>query len=264
VRTMPKASECPSSSHTCDVSKLPAGTEYRIDVAGPSAFALHVINARAGGAAPAGTLLAGEGYRGVLVDQGSRSVAVITNDSADAPVAGPLVYRVAKGQSVIHVVVDAPVDADGKSDVTSSVDGDNCKVEVKPHADPSPGIDGRPLVLSIGSDCSAHDDGTRLPADPGDVGGSGGSSPGGGGQTSPGGVAGGYAMGTSAGFGGTSSAAGSSSNPTRPAESSAGCSIGRPRPDRGLAEGAGLSALCLALLGLNARRKRAAAPASRR
>jgi hypothetical protein len=45
VRDMPQASECPPSSRTCDVSKLPAGTEYRIHVAGPSAVAMHVIDA---------------------------------------------------------------------------------------------------------------------------------------------------------------------------------------------------------------------------
>ena len=55
VRSLPQVSECPPSSRTCDVSKLPAASEYRIAVAGPSAVAIHVLDALPAEAeAPAG------------------------------------------------------------------------------------------------------------------------------------------------------------------------------------------------------------------
>jgi hypothetical protein len=167
VRAMPQASECPSSSHTCDVSKLASGSEYRVDVAGPSAFAIHVVNAQTGAAAPAGLLLSGSGYRGVLVEHAGADVAVITNDTATAEATASLVYRVPAAAGTIHVVVDAPVDADGLSDVSAKRDGSDCEVEVKPHVGSLPGMSARPLVFGAASDCALADDGTRQPPAPG-------------------------------------------------------------------------------------------------
>jgi hypothetical protein len=166
VRAMPRASECPSSSHTCDVSKLAEGSEYRVDVAGPSAFAIHVINAQAGTAAPAGTLLTGGGYRGVLVEHANANVAVITNDTAEGAVAQSLVYRAPATTGAIHVVVDAPSNADGLSDVDAVLEGTDCEVTVKPHVGSAPGVSAQPLVLRATSDCALEDDGTRPPSEP--------------------------------------------------------------------------------------------------
>jgi hypothetical protein len=167
VRTMPHASECPSSDHTCDVSRIASGTEYRVDLAGPMAFALHVIDARGAAASPnGGDLISGAGYRGVLLEQSPRSVAVITNDTPEGVLGNSLVYRVPVGQDVVHVVVDAPVAQDGRSDITATRDGDNCRVDVTPYSGASSGFDGSPLIVSLNENCAVVDDGRQQPVTP--------------------------------------------------------------------------------------------------
>jgi hypothetical protein len=167
VRTMPHATECPSSDHNCDVSRIASGTEYRVDVAGPSAFALHVIDAQSGvGSVNSGVLISGAGYRGVFLEQSPQSVAVITNDTPDGVPGSSLTYRVPAGQGVVQVVVDAPVAPDGKSDVTATREGDDCEVEVTPYSGATSGFDGSPLILSLSEDCVVVDDGTQQPVQP--------------------------------------------------------------------------------------------------
>jgi hypothetical protein len=172
VRAMPQASECPSSDHKCDISRLPEGTEYRLDVAGPSAFAIHVVSGRAADAAAVTSQsLAGTGFRGVIHGSGSSAVAVVTNDTPDGSLGSSLVYQVPAGSGLAHVVVDAPVNAEGKSNVTAVRDGSNCRVEVTPANGSGTSFDGRPLVVRTSSDCALSDDGTRAPVTPGTPGG---------------------------------------------------------------------------------------------
>ncbi|HTM44836.1 MAG TPA: hypothetical protein VL137_07775 [Polyangiaceae bacterium] len=166
VRTMPHATECPSSDHACDVSRIASGTEYRVDVAGPAAFAIHVIDAESAGSLSTGVLLSDVGYRGVLVEGSPQSVAVITNDSPDGASGNSLVYQVAASEGMVHVVVDAPVDQNGKSDVAAIREGSNCRVEVTPYSGATDGFDGSPLILRLTRDCTIVDDGTQLPAAP--------------------------------------------------------------------------------------------------
>jgi hypothetical protein len=207
VRDMPQASECPSSGHTCDVSRLSSGTEYRIDVAGPSAFAIHVVDAQAKGTAPAtSTLLSGTGYRGTLVTEGTLSVAVITNDAADGALGGSLSYRVPAAVGTVHVVVDAPVDGAGKSDVTSTSDGTDCQVTVKPHSGSGPGFDGLPLVLRTSSNCALGEDGAQAPLDPGSDAGQAGAGTGSSGAVGQSGAAGAASAPADASAGGMSAA----------------------------------------------------------
>lgn len=164
VRAMPQASECPSSSHSCDVSKLPAGSEYRVDVSGPAASAIHVVSAAAGPAAP-GVLLTGPGYRGALINVPGASVAVVGADTTATPPTSGLSYRVPASAQTVHVVLDAPVNAAGESDITAARDGNDCVVQVKPHSGDGPGLDGRPLVVRANGDCALTDDGEKKPID---------------------------------------------------------------------------------------------------
>jgi hypothetical protein len=180
VRAMPQGTECPSSSHGCDVSKLAAGSEYRLDVAGPDAQALHVVDTRtnAGGSPPPAELLDGTGFRGVRISDGERSVAILTAKDAKA---GSLSYRVPAAAGAVHVVVDAPVDANGESDVSAVREGTDCRVDVSAHQSAGPGLNGRPLVLRVGADCVVSDDGEQAspaPADLGNTAGTGGVSSG--------------------------------------------------------------------------------------
>ena len=162
VREMPQASECASGDHACDISRLPYGTEYRIDVAGPSAFALHVVTAQKSDAeAPESELLEGDGYRGVLVRQASGAVAVVTNDSADAARGAALSYATPAADGVVHVVVDAPVDQDGRSDVSARLEGSKCVLSVTPHSGAGEGFEGAPLIVKTNASCAVSDDGSQ-------------------------------------------------------------------------------------------------------
>jgi hypothetical protein len=155
VREMPQASECPSSDHQCDVSRLPSGSEYRIDVAGPSAIAIHVVAGR-GTAAGVHQTVAGDGFRGVVVPRANGPVVVVTNAAPDGALASKLSYSAVS--NAVHVVVDAPVDGSGKSDVSATLDGANCRVNVSPHQGSSGGYDGQPLIVHVDANCSVSDD----------------------------------------------------------------------------------------------------------
>lgn len=236
VRSLSQASECPSSSHVCDVSKLPTSSEYRIDVAGPSALALHVISAQASADARS-ELLSGNGYRGALITQQGAKVAVIAADPASS-----LVYRAPAEAGSVHVVLDAPVDAQGQSDVSATRDGADCQVEVKAHSGTSPGIDGRPLVVRVGADCVLEDDGAQKAASLGSA------TPSASGPGVP-----------TPGVGGAMSAAGGAapaSVQASPAADSAGCSLSLGARAPGSAAALALSGL--GLLGALRRRRQAA------
>jgi len=167
VRTMPQASECPSSDHTCDVSRIPSGTEYRLDIAGPEAAAIHVVSARSGGQAPgAHEQLSGDGYRGVVVARAGSPVAIIASTKPDGNVATALEYRAPAGG--VHVVLDAPAGDAGLSDVVATRDGSSCVVSVSARAASSGGYPARPLVIALDDDCAVRDDGNAT--DPGAMG----------------------------------------------------------------------------------------------
>lgn len=240
VRAMPQAAECPSSDHTCDVSKLSEGSEYRIDVGGPSASALHVIGATVAGAEPKSTLLTGTGYRGVSVELAGRRFAVIGSDESPTAPSPQLSYKTAP-QSV-QVVVDAPASADGLSDVSASLQAGECLVEVVPHASGS-GLQGKPLIFQLGADCAVTDDGaqpaTTLPGVPG--------------GSNAGGSASNDSEGTSVGMLGTPG--GNSGSPAAPPPTDGNCALdptrSPPRPRRVVLFGA------LAALGASRLRRRA-------
>ena len=252
VRAMPQADECPSSDHTCDVSKLEAGSEYRIDVAGPSAFAVHVVNTQATAEASS-EQLSGPGYRGALVSQGPERVAVIANDSAAATATASLNYRVPSWERIAHVVLDAPVDAAGESDVSALREGADCRVEVRPHVGATPGLKGRPLIVRVGADCSIQDDGQQPPPMLGNVGG---------GNTAVGMAAG--ASGAAPNTGGAAASAGGTGNamgapaPHDPSATSGSCAVLPAKTSRRhrLAF-AGLGLLGLARMARQRRRARA-------
>jgi MYXO-CTERM domain-containing protein len=193
VRALPQGTECDSSDHACDLSRIAGGTEYRIDVTGPSAMAIHVIAARGSNASVgAHTQLTGDGYRGVVIPRASSPVAVITNDAPSATPASSLSYTAPAG--ALHVVVDAPVDANGKSDVTAAQDGSNCRVQVTPHAGSSGGYDGAPLIVRLSSSCEVQDDGAQTSSS--------------GGSSTSSGSAGTGGSSTSSGTGGTATSSG--------------------------------------------------------
>jgi hypothetical protein len=160
VRDMPQGQDCSSGPRgTCDYSRIAAGQEYRIDVAGPEAVAIHVVDGHAANEpAPTATALSGAGYRGAAITRGGNTIAVVATDKADGVAPASLTYSVPAGSGTTHVVVDAPAGAGGRSDVTGVLDGNNCKMTVVPHAGTSGGFDGHGLVVRVSSSCAVTDD----------------------------------------------------------------------------------------------------------
>ncbi|HVY45565.1 MAG TPA: hypothetical protein VHB21_06775, partial [Minicystis sp.] len=160
VRTMPTGSDCSSGPRgQCDMSRLDSGQEYRIDVAGPEAVAIHVVDSHAAtSTAPTSTPLSGTGYRGAVVSKAGGSIAVIATDKADGTIPASLTYSAPANASAVHVVVDAPAGDGGRSDVTGVLDGTNCKMTVTPHAGASGGFDGHGLVVKVNGSCAVTDD----------------------------------------------------------------------------------------------------------
>jgi hypothetical protein len=160
VRDMPAGDDCSTVPRgSCDLSRLDSGQEYRIDVAGPQAVAIHVIDGHAASeAAPTSTAVSGTGYRGAVVTRGGSSIAVIATDKADGVAPASLTYSVPAGSGTTHVVVDAPAGNGGRSDVTGVLDGGNCKMTVTPHAGTSGGFDGHGLVVRVSNACAVTDD----------------------------------------------------------------------------------------------------------
>jgi hypothetical protein len=222
---MPLGPECSSDNRgTCDASRLPSGQEYRLDVSGPDAAAIHVVDAQAAGAPlrPA-RLLSGAGYRGVLLERSGETVAVILDDGFDGAPRSSLSYRVPRGSASTHVVLDAPTDANGLSDVASRVDGADCLVVVTPRVGSSDGSDGRGLVVRLTRDCAGTESQGGPPTEPG---GAGGSEAGSGGSASnPGGTTGSAGGATGSAGGATGSAGSAAGNPGR-AIASAGSAAG--------------------------------------
>jgi hypothetical protein len=190
VRDMPTTPECSSSNRgTCDTSRLSSGQEYRIDVAGPNAVAIHVVDAHAAaGSAASATLLTGSGYRGALITRGASRTAVIAADVADGAAPSSLSYSVPAGSAAMHVVVDAPAGDGGRSDVSGVLDGANCKMTVMPRAGTTGGVDGRGLVIQVTGACAVTDDGVAAPLAVPSTGDAGAPSVGGPGATGPSGA----------------------------------------------------------------------------
>jgi MYXO-CTERM domain-containing protein len=253
VRALPEGTECDSSDHTCDLSRIPGGTEYRLDVSGPNAAAIHVVAAR-GASAPVHTELTGDGYRGVVIPRAAPAspVAVVESDTPDGSAGSSLSYTALAG--ALHVVVDAPVDGNGKSDVSATQVGANCQVTVTPHAGSSDGFDGAPLLVNLSSSCAVTDDGSQATSLPSgstgggssaSTGGSSGTSSGtsaqggtssdvgtGGSSTDSGGASSGAQGGTTSGSGGTSGQAGTGGGHHRRIAKRAASVLAVPRAGR--------------------------------
>jgi len=113
----------------CDAARFPV-TDYRVELAGPAARAVHVIDAtdgkdaRGAKGAPRSTPISGAGWAGVRI-QGTRDAVVVWPDQPG----GVLAYQAPKGKAITHVVLDAPA-AGGKASLSATPAGDGCIVTV--------------------------------------------------------------------------------------------------------------------------------------
>ena len=154
VRALPVAQSCDSMPQgKCDKSRFP-GSEWRVDVTGPAARAIHVLNA-SGTAVTGPRVTEFAGGRVVDTTVGGRAVFVVQRDGD-----GPLTYRAPRAGDALHVIVDAPRGASGRSDVTATSDGTDCVISVAARAGDG-GFDGKPVVARVSAECAVEEDATR-------------------------------------------------------------------------------------------------------
>jgi hypothetical protein len=156
----------------CKVARF-AVTEYAVDLSGPEALAIQVIDGLAAAAPPAGVkslndpTIAGvpDGNRAVVgaaVTRDGRTTFVVT--SAGARTAGDssaLAYVVPVAGPTRQVVFDAPEDARGRASVAATPAGDGrCRVVL--HAGGAQPMAGRPVVFTLapaaGGGCAVTED----------------------------------------------------------------------------------------------------------
>jgi hypothetical protein len=169
--------------------------DYSLEVPGPWAVAIHVIDGLAASESPAqvGSLNDDDydpapkqngGVVGAAVYRGSKQSYVVASSGVDGQVAGgTMTYGVPGASASRHVVFDAPEDGNGRSLVSAAAISGRCVVTITAGA----GFAGRPLLFSVGTaagGCVVTEDSNVAPGEPPPGGGlasSGGSGGGGGG-----------------------------------------------------------------------------------
>jgi hypothetical protein len=170
----------------CDAARFNAG-EYAVALPGPSALAVHVLDAVAAGESPADVAAVSDAATiGAEVTRGGVRSVVVGSSAKDGAAPASFVYEAHGDRAARHVVFDAPESASGKSVVTTRAQGDACVVTIRA-GDGDGAFEGRPLVFQVGATpgCSLTEDKTAPPdAAPG------GDGPNGTGPNAPGGGAG--------------------------------------------------------------------------
>ena len=129
----------------CDAARF-AVTDYRLELAGSEARAVHVISAT-GGAPARATSIGGEGWSGVRIG-GVRDAVVVWPRKPGAPLA----YRAPRGK-LVHVILDA-AETGGKSTVTAAAEGDECAVRVAAGGE----LPSRPAIVMLDEACAIAGD----------------------------------------------------------------------------------------------------------
>jgi hypothetical protein len=133
----------------CDAARLPVA-DYRVEIAGPDARAVHVITATdARGNATSSPIspISGDRWTGVAI-AGTRDAVVVWPTRP-----GALTYRAPRRAAVSHVVLDAPA-AGGKAQLTARPDGDACVVTVEPGGT----TPAAPLIATLDQRCTVTAD----------------------------------------------------------------------------------------------------------
>jgi hypothetical protein len=159
----------------CDGARFPVD-EYSLEVQGPWAVAIHVIDGLAAGDAPA---LVGAidddtfdpapkrngGVIGAAVHRSDKRSYVVASSAQDGVSPATMTYAVPGNAAARHVVFDAPEDANGKSKVTASVEAGRCVITIVA----GDGFAGRPLLFgtaTAASGCTPTEDTNVGPSEP--------------------------------------------------------------------------------------------------
>lgn len=175
----------------CDAARFPVD-EYAVDVPGPNAVAVHVIDALGSGEDPAIVFSLDDdaidpapktngGVLGAAVFRSEKQSYVVASSAADGASPTTMTYAVPGDGPSRHIVYDAPEDSNGESLVATSAANGRCTITITAGA----GFPGRPLLFKVASaadGCTATPDTAVDPGMPPGTGGSGGGGNGSGGS----------------------------------------------------------------------------------
>lgn len=183
----PEVGECSLSCSFpcggCDAARFPVD-EYAVDVPGPQALAIHVIDALGASEAPAIVQSMNDdaidpapktngGVIGAAVFRSTKQSYVVASSGPDGATSDPMKYAIPGDGASRHIVYDAPEDAAGESIVTGAAEGGRCVITITKGA----GFAGRPLLFKVASSadgCKATPDTAVDPGMPPATGGAGG------------------------------------------------------------------------------------------
>jgi hypothetical protein len=128
----------------CDAARIPV-TDYRLELAGPTPRAVHVIGATAASTTITSAPLSGTDWAGVQLG-GIRDASVIWRTKGT----GPITYTAPPG---MHVVLDAP-EKDGKATVTAKPAGKDCEVAITAGGE----VRSLPVIVTLDAACKITPD----------------------------------------------------------------------------------------------------------
>jgi hypothetical protein len=168
----------------CTAARFDAG-EYAVTLPGPTALAVHVLDALGATEAPAEAApLDDPAVVGTRVTRGGTRTFVVASSATDGSPGATLAYTATGDSAARHVVFDAPESATGTSDVVATPSAGACKVSITAGTSAS-AFAGRPLVFQV----TAASDGCKTTVDasppPPTTGDGGAPSAGGGGDAGP-------------------------------------------------------------------------------
>ena len=144
----------------CTAARFDAG-EYAVTLPGPTALAVHVLDALGASEAAADAVAVSDpALVGVRLTRSAIRSFVVASSAKDGQPGATLAYSLEGDSAARHVVFDAPEDAAGMSQVTAKPDGAKCAVVITA-GNGAGAIAGRPLVFNV----SAAKDGCKTTAD---------------------------------------------------------------------------------------------------
>ncbi len=136
----------------CDAARLPV-TDLRLEVAGPTMEAVHVLDSAATGTAitPARELT-GAGYRATWLERAGGAAAIVrASDPPWQPHAGDFSYVAPARANAHHVVLDAPAE---QVAIAARKVGDDCEVTLSAGG----AVAARPLHVTLDAACAVTPD----------------------------------------------------------------------------------------------------------
>jgi hypothetical protein len=156
---------CDRHDASCQLtgSRVVPGSQLRVDVAGSPKTIVSVLDGVAANQTPPQAVsLSGSGYVGVTLLRDNQSFVVIAADQVLPSPPPSLSYDVEGGGGALNVVLDAPANSAGFSNVTAVASGMGCRVTVAP-AGGSGGFAGRPLLFNLSPSCTPGSESTQSP-----------------------------------------------------------------------------------------------------